>query len=290
MAVDITSVRHLKSFLRHSYRIVIFFGRNLLQKSTTARYYPRAMNDTSRKQATPPYATPAAFDAFLAHFSGRDTEGAVNLAEMPGISESTQTQLFSTLKYLGLITADRHFTDTMHTLAVASEDKRKRILDEIFRTAYSFVFVVSPGLTLTAAELDQLLIKQGASGSTVRKCTAFFIHFANLAGYDVSRAEERRSNREQKETPVSMSTPIKPNIETMQIPQPALALAPPTNSGKPEEIKTVRLSNAGTLTLGLNISLMQLRGKDREFVFKLIDQLQEYEDAAHAAETSSAQV
>ena len=39
----------------------------------------------------------------------------------------------------------------------------------------------------------------------------------------------------------------------------------------------MQLKDGGTLTLSLAVNTLKLRGKDREFVFKIIDEIEEYE-------------
>lgn len=46
--------------------------------------------------------------------------------------------------------------------------------------------------------------------------------------------------------------------------------------------KTIQLHKGGSVTLSVDLNIMELKGKDREFVFELIDKLDQYTEALPA--------
>lgn len=66
-------------------------------------------------------------------------------------------------------------------------------------------------------------------------------------------------------------------------------IQPPTNTPPATgTTRTIALSNAGTLTLSVNVNLLALKGRDREFVFRLIDQIEAFETESESGSTVAA--
>ena len=62
---------------------------------------------------------------------------------------------------------------------------------------------------------------------------------------------------------------------------------PEHGGGEAGSIKTVLLRSGGQITVTVSVDLMQLSREDRTFVFKLIDELGEYEDASTPRQLSA---
>jgi hypothetical protein len=138
----------------------------------------------------------------------------------------------------------------------------------MIQSSYGFAFDRSFGLeTATSNQAQEIFEKTGASGETVRRCIAFFLAAAKDGGITVSPYIKphgrRRSASRKKGGPHPKS--------------PQAAPSPPPPLNQRDESREVHLKSGGTLRLELSVDLFDLNPRDRDFIFKLIDQLKEYE-------------
>lgn len=233
------------------------------------------------QKATPPYSSWHIVKVFLAQ-AGRFQQGElVDLNMITDLSHSQRGHLGSTLRFLGLVSNDRRATETLIRLANTQVDARSSIFGEILDTSYRFILDEYPDLSkLNLSALDSIFVRQGASGSTIRKCTTFFVELAKQAGMELPKVVEGRRIAHSEALPLAepqIDQEKEQNLNSVE--QKTLSNGNGAKNSN-EEIKTINLKGAGSLTLALNVNLLELRGDDRAFVFSLIDQLQAYEDKA----------
>ncbi len=229
----------------------------------------------TKSERIPPYVSYRTFSNFLAELRARGIPSRIDRSVMAHKSGTIQSQLLLTLHYLGLVKGSGLITPRLQKLLESEEAERKALLREILQTSYDFAFDRTFGLkTATSHQAEELFQKTGASGETVRRCIAFFLAAAKDSGIPVSsyiKPHGRRKSTSRKRVQSSQNTP------------PA-DLSPVDESDGGGEFRKVQLKSGGTLRLELSIDIFDLDEKDREFIFRLIDELKEYERESKAAD------
>ncbi|MBS1786099.1 MAG: DUF5343 domain-containing protein [Acidobacteria bacterium] len=215
------------------------------------------------KPIAPAYAPFPSLDRYIDYVVQNGVPEIVDTNVLTELGESVRAHLLTGLRYLGMVAADRRPTELLRRFAQATEYERKMLYQEVLINSYAFILDEFPELRgLTHDILVSKFESLGIQGSTVKKCISFFLELSRQVGWQMEKNEklQRTGNREQ----VSKWT-VTPTAR---------------HEG---EIKTISLKSAGSLTLALNVNLLELRGEDRTFVFSLIDQLQDYEDKTQKA-------
>lgn len=206
----------------------------------------------------------------------------------PGQAGGVQSQLLAALKFLDLIDDDGKPTRSLQSLADAdSENARKEQFKKILETQYSKLFA----LDLTKTTPGELAETMGASynvtGDTRAKAIRFFISAVSWLNIPMSKL-------------LLKGTPNAPSSAGSTPRRRKTTPRPRANSGEDiedeEEVeeetqqsgtaRTVNLQSGGTLTISVSLDVLRLSSSDRQFVFGLIDKLEEYESKASAAEAS----
>jgi hypothetical protein len=188
-----------------------------------------------------------------------------------GMSFSNQNQLFTGMRFLGLIDDKNRPTPDLEALATEDEGARKHKLKEIIQHRYSELFALNLKKT-TPDELDKKMAESyRVSGLTRDRAVRFFVGAAKYLNIEMSpllagktangspRVAKKRVQR--KQTFSSAGTPFNQGEST-------------------GTSKTVRLQSGGTLTLSATLDLFSLNTDDRKFVFELIDKLDGYQQPA----------
>lgn len=231
------------------------------------------MADSDEKKKTAPYIS---FTTFLSALDAVAAAGVPNIIDrhsFPSFSGGAVAQVLSAFRFFGLINDAGEPDERLHTLAKDKDHRPAHIRQEFER---HFDTILALDLTrATPGQLDQAFSdsKYNVSGATKRKSQAFFLKGATFAEIPVGKLLLSKSR--------NVSAPRKPR-------KPKQGQGGGTGSGTgitppPDEAltagtkKTIQLTNGGTLTLSLNVNILELRGKDRQFVFHLIDKIEEYE-------------
>jgi hypothetical protein len=184
-----------------------------------------------------------------------------------GMSFSNQNQLFTGMRFLGLIDDKNKPTAELEALATEDETARKQKLLGILQHRYSELFALNLKKT-TPDELEKKMAESyKVTGLTRDRAVRFFVGAAKYLGIEMSpliagkaingvRASGPRVKRASRRT----STPMDP-------------IRPQDAAGTS---KTVRLQSGGTLTLSATLDLFALNSEDRKFIFGLIDSLEGY--------------
>ena len=213
----------------------------------------------------PPYIAYRTFSNFLRELRARGLPARIDRSVMAHKSGTVQSQLLLALRYLGLIKESGQPTQRLKRLLESDHPERRAVLHEALEASYSFVFSPGFGLeTATSHQAEELFERTGASGETVRRCLSFFLAAAKESGISVSpyiKPHQRRKSGSRKRVPVNTgptkSVPSSPAVES--------------------EAKKIRLKSGGSLRLELSDKVFDLDERDREFVFRLIDQLKDHE-------------
>ena len=221
-----------------------------------------------KSEQIPPYISYRTFSNFLTDLRSRGVPSRLDRSVMSHKSGTVQSQLLLALHYLGLVKASGHPTERLSRLVETEGAERKEVVREMIQSSYEFAFDQSFGLqTATSNQAQEVFEKTGASGETVRRCIAFFLAAAKEGGIPVSpyiKPHGRRRSASRKKGGAHHKPP-------------EAAPSPLSASDRGEESREVHLKSGGTLRLELSIDLFDLDQRDRDFIFKLIDQLKEYE-------------
>jgi hypothetical protein len=139
---------------------------------------------------------------------------------------------------------------------------RPAILQQALESAYGDVLTVVARARSTA-ELEQALARFPITGATHRKSLSFLLNACSYARLPISPALTGR-------------------LRTSYVKKPA-------NGDPPVETTTISipLRSGGTLTLSGRFNPFELSAADRQFVFRLVDQLHTYQqDLRPAASTA----
>lgn len=232
-------------------------------------------NGSGTKQAIPPYLSHKTFNNFVDGLRN-GVPDRIDRSVMASLSGTAQAHLLHALRYLGLIHADGKPTEKLSELAVAQDAEKQRLLTEILQSSYPFVFGGNIDLErCTGRQIEEAFGTTGASSETLRKSLAFFLATAKQAGLKLSpymkrsRSRPRGAAQRGRGAAATARGANQGAAEQTQTPQQE---TPPTGT-----TKTIKLRAGGSLTLSLAVNILELKGKDREFVFKLVDDLEAYE-------------
>jgi hypothetical protein len=213
-------------------------------------------------------------------------EGLPNVIDktlFPGQAGGVQNQIMTALKFLGLIDDNGKPTKSLHELTAPEESARKQAMGAILRSRYSAIFALDIERA-TMGQLDEAMSSSySVSGDTRGKAIRFFLAAAKYAEIPLSRhltngtppLAKKKSNGARRAQQTGQSTLVSAPAAPAPEPQaPTTATAVPSTTGTS---RTVALASGGSLTVSASLDLFMLSHGDREFVFKLIDQLAEYE-------------
>jgi hypothetical protein len=235
------------------------------------------MTDNGATQRTAAYVPWRTFRNALDRLISEGLPNRVDKSVFSNFSGSSQTQLLAALKFLDLIDDNQVPTETLRTIATVDEGQRRELLQSIITSAYGDLVA----LDLTRATPEQLSrtlsTVYGLTGTTARKAEAFFLSAAREVGIPLSKFIDKPKKagsdgaspkrRRSKQRPAPTPTPA-PTVQAAEI---------STKTSASGTSKTVNLVSGGTLTLSATLDLFSLKGADRNFVFSLIDMLEDYE-------------
>lgn len=209
-------------------------------------------------------------------------EGLPNVIDktlFPGQAGGVQNHIMAALKFLALIDDNGKPTKSLHELTAREEADRKQAMGAILRSRYVDIFALDIERA-TMGQLDEAMQSSyNVTGDTRGKAIRFFLAAAKYADIPLSRhlkdgtppPVKKKSNGARRQQPTGQTA-----VVTAPSPEPR---APPASAAPstPGTSRTVTLVSGGTLTVSATLDMFALSPDDRVFVFKLIDQLAEYE-------------
>jgi hypothetical protein len=210
-------------------------------------------------------------DALAAHMPNR-----IDKSAFPGQSGTIQAQLLIAFRFLGFIDGDGRPTSTLHSVAVSDETARKAALKKVLEDKYADLFALNLTKTTPAEFAEQMTKSYNVSGDTRLKATRFFLAAAAYLDIPVSPLLLRDKTK----VNGSSTTRRRRSVPRDDRPQTAMEeeqAALDAEVSRVMESRSVRLTSGGVLTLSATTQFMSLSRDDRNFVFGLIDKLEEYE-------------
>lgn len=113
--------------------------------------------------------------------------GKIDRSVLKNLSGSAQSMLIGALRYFELISQEGKPTHTLERLVQAEGADRQKLLQELLKHHYSFIF--NDGINLqnaTPKMLQEAFTNAGISGDTTRKAIAFFLSAAKDSGMTLS--------------------------------------------------------------------------------------------------------
>ena len=190
-----------------------------------------------------------------------------------------QGLIMNAYRYFHLVDVNDKPTPQFQQLVKSKNEERKAEIKKILEIGYPEITAMHDLATMTPKMLDELMDKYNVSGQTKKKATTFFLQAAKFADVPLSSflTEKIRNTAGPRRRKNVNNNPV---IEQIKRNENTLA-----GQGT---AKSVTLSGGGTVTLEVSVNLFFLNKEDRDFVFGLIDELQEYEDS-HSAEEEEEQ-
>jgi hypothetical protein len=172
----------------------------------------------------------------------------------PSLSGAVQGQLLAAFRFLALSDDSGSPTAALREL-VASPEARKRGLRRVLEKGYPELIALD--LTRTSPrQLEEAVRRYGYTGATLRKAMSFFLQAAGYADLPLSVLLRKKTRRGGLRRAAPRHAPSRPAAG---------------------ESRTLRLRSGGTLTLATDVKFLELSREDREFVFRLLDEMSAYE-------------
>ena len=145
--------------------------------------------------AVPPYVPYKSFRNFVDSLK-QGIPARIDRSVMSNMSGALQSQLTTTLRFLGLTKDTSNPTELLALLVNSEGPARTKILSQILHASYPFLFDGFALTTATPRMLEEKFAEQGASGGTLDKCTNFFLAAAKEAQIELSpHLKNQRANR-----------------------------------------------------------------------------------------------
>ena len=233
------------------------------------------MADQAQTTASPPYGVFATFMNSISQLSN-GMPNQIDRTVFPGTAWTAQSQLLTGLRALGLIDDEGRPTQRLRELAVPDEATRKQALERLVREHYARIFELDL-LKTTPAELEKRMTDiYEISGDTRRKAVRFFLNALDYLGIEVSPLFAKPRTRKRSN---GNGAPRRRRARPRQPGGDPHGSEPPRSAGTS---RSIPLSSGGTLTLSVELDLLRLSPSDRQFVFELIDKLDDYERSVDA--------
>ncbi len=197
---------------------------------------------------------------------------------------STGSQLMSGLKFLRLLDSKNTPLPRLAELAQAGANDRKALMREILKESYG-ADLVDNLATKTPKMVDEALEYLGTTDGTHRKAVSFFVNGAKVNDLQVPSAIAKKARVKASKTRGRRQTAANGSRESGENNAKADPSKAPTTAPKHQEgsTKTVALRSGGTVSVSVSVNLLELSPDDRNWVFEVIDKLQEYERKEVAA-------
>jgi len=237
---------------------------------------------TEKQKVSPPYVAFRTLWNFLDRLGEVGTPPRIDRTVWrDNLSGAYGSQLMAALRFLKLIDDEGNADPDLKRMA---EDgaMRKSILSTRLTDVYAPAI---SGLDLSAATSGQLNERfrenYSVTAATFDKAIAFFLQAAQaadipLSTYIAKKTRQRSPNKKPKAKPRAASSTAK---------KPAAPTGAGSTSSDDNDAseRIVTLHSGGVMKMILTVNPFKLSKSDREFVFGIIDRIQEYETAPEAA-------
>jgi hypothetical protein len=225
---------------------------------------------------------PAAYLPYSTLITGLDHLKAVSIpnrienSTFPSMSSQNQSQMLSALRFFKLVDANG-IPQAALTPLVNNTEERKALLKALIEEHYPDIVKLDLA-KMTPSQLDEAFDNEhyNVSGETKKKAKTFLLKAAQAAGFKVHPllvkiTRNRRPGGRRATNGVRLIT----DADFKKVDQNSQPIIENNNHGTK---KTIQLHKGGSVTLSVDVNIIELKGDDRKFVFDLIDKLTEYEE------------
>jgi hypothetical protein len=192
----------------------------------------------------------------------------------------TQGQIMNTYRFFGLVDESDCATDALREM-VEHPEQRSSVLRGLLEATYGEQFGLDFTTTTPKLLEDMFVDCYAVTGATKQKAITFFLKAARFANITLSpflltqirNTSNRRRRGKSKESSAAIT---KQNG--------SLGENNPPPSYHTDTTHKIDLASGGTLTVSISANPFKMPQQDREFVFSLIDRLQQYETDHPTAE------
>ena len=171
-----------------------------------------------------------------------------------GLSASSASQMMQAFRFLGLVKSDGETSPELR-LMVEHPDSRVAVLSKVLRQSCPELFGPSATL-LSGRAIEEFVSRSGLRPATQRKAVTFLLNAAAYLHLPVDMNSSAASA-----SGSSASNPSEPL---------------PTTPVSTKRSMSIELASGGTVEFSVDFDPLRLDKNDRDFVFELIDRLQEY--------------
>ncbi len=227
----------------------------------------------AEKKRTAPYIPFPTFTTALDNVAEHNVPNVIDRTVFPTFSGASVSGVLSSFKFFGLTDDDGVPTDMMANLALQKEKRKQNVKDLIDKHYASLIQLDLSKVTPTQFDKEFSEELYNVSGNTKTKAKSFFLKAAQFADIQISKLllQKSRASAPRKRRAKNSVNAHRQEEETYE---PSGTINSAIDNGT---TKRIELSNGGKLTLSASIDLLSLKGRDRDFVFKLIDLLDSYE-------------
>jgi hypothetical protein len=232
------------------------------------------MSEPSEKPNAAPYVPFSTFISALDNVAANSVPNFIDRHCFTSFSGAAVAGALSSFRFFGLIDANGKPEKLLHDIAMDKGDtERKRNIKALLEKHYAGLIALDLSRT-TPSEFDREFSSEhyGVNGDTRVKAKTFFIKAAQFAEIPISKLllKKARGPRKPKKAKdpgaiIGQGVAASKGGESEQ------------HTGGSHATKIVRLHGGGTVMLTASVDVLSLKGKDREFVFNLIDLLSSYE-------------
>lgn len=190
----------------------------------------------------------------------------------------TRSQVLGAFRFLGLID-DEGWTQPELKEMVEAKESRKEVFRNLIERSYTRVLALDLTKTSPLQLAEAIRDNYNVQGATLEKAVSFLMAAVQYAEIPVSqlllkkRAQlsQRRTKKQvkAKEGAAPREGSNKPELQVS-------TSSTPANSSSGGTTKTIDLKSGGSLALMISVDVFKLDSSDREFVFGLVDKLNEY--------------
>lgn len=224
------------------------------------------------------YLPLATFVTALDHLKQISIPNKIDSGTFPNMSSQSKSQTLSALRFFELISDDGTPQPLLSDLAY-KQDERKTLIKQLLETYYPDI-VALDFAKITPNQLDAALSgkRYNIAGETKKKAKTFLLKAAQYAGFTVHPlltkiTRTRKKGAERNAAGIGKADQTGTNGGAGTTPN-AVITTPPAPRGTE---KTIEFRRGGSLSLALSVNLWELEADDRNFVLKLIDDIQAYE-------------
>jgi hypothetical protein len=223
---------------------------------------------------------PAAYLPYSTLITGLDHLKAVSIPNrienqtFPSMSSQSQSQMLSALRFFKLVDANGVPQPGLTPL-VNNQAERPELMKALIEEHYPDIVKLDLS-KMTPSQLDEAFDNEhyNVSGETKKKAKTFLLKAAQAAGFKVHplliKITRNRKTGSKKTNSGAGRTTTEKDVKNVD---PA---RPPATNGAGTK-KTIQLRKGGSVTLSVDVNILELKGEDRNFVFELIDKLDQFE-------------